>query len=1253
MASSAWVTAANGRRDEIWKDVGQVPSALQRKEAWIRPASARVMELDIEAWTNAIKRIQPETSDLSWTDAEIITLPMPDGTFALFQIAESPVMAPELAARFPDIKTYSGVGLDDPHATLRMDWTPQGFHAQILSPRGAVYIDPYSKGDRSTYSVYYKRDHRRNDDFQCLVRDRDERPAPTASRGDVTALRSGPTLRAYRLACAATAEYTAFHGGTVTQGLAAIVTAVNRVTGVYEKEVGVRLVLVANNNLLVYTSAAGDPYTNNDGTTMLDENQANVDSVIGSGNYDIGHVFSTGGGGIAGLGVVCNNSRKAEGVTGQSSPIGDPFYIDYVAHEMGHQFDADHTFNSTTSSCNGNRNAPTAYEPGSGSTIMSYAGICGSDNLQNNSDPYFHSISFDQIIAYIESQSCDNPTSTGNTAPDVEAGPNYIIPAGTPFILTASGSDIDGDPLTYCWEERDLGVATTLTAPDNGSSPLFRSFNPTTNNWRTFPRLTNILNNTASLGEKLPTTSRTMSFRVTARDNQLDGGGVNTDDMVVTVSTNAGPFTVTAPNSAVIWSGQQTVAWSVAKTTGTPVNAQNVDIHLSIDGGFTWPFELAIGTRNDGTESVILPNITTTNARIKVQGSTNIFFDVSNVSFSIVPGTPVARIEVDSIAFTNETCVDANGRLDPDEFVTARVSFRNTGTLNASNVAVTLLSTTNLTVFDGGKSYGTLLAGGGAVTQSYNLVSSGNCGDHVMLLFSIAIGTNQPLTITNAIPLGAPAPSNPFNSAAMLVPGSGDIGAADLYPSTIDASGYSGSITSLTVTISGIYHTWPDDLDILLVGPSGQSVVLMSDAGSGTDLSNVQLTFDDAASVSLANSSAITSGTYKPSNYSPSDTFPAPAPAGPYGSTLSGFIGTNPNGIWSLYIYDDQSGDVGSVNSGWSLSIGAESVNCCTQLVVLPPSAVFTTTPTNGTVPLVIVLEDQSTGIITNRFWNFGDGQTTNTVATNLVHTYQTTGVYTVNLTISGPTGIDTQELAGIVVYPDGLPHSDISVWQTDVPDIVFSNDLVRYDVTVSNAGPDNASIIMVTNLASSLLTFQPAFSSPECLETNSHIQCEIHVLNAGGITSLVLTFTVDPLATGSITNEIWAQPDTIDTNQADNMSVEVTLVRDLDGDGSADFVDEDDDGDNVSDEDELIADSDATDSNSFHRILSIAQPLQTEISFPSSTGRIYFMEISTNLPEHAWIMTGSNVPGIGGIMTLYETNTADALHYRIGVKLP
>ncbi len=646
---AAWTDSATsvegvaGAFDGAWRAVEQLPPVVDEAELWVRPFQFRALALDRSALTDLLRQAPMESTIAGPRPPLVIALPMPDGGWARFAIEESPIMAPELAAKFPEIKTYIGRGIDDPAASLRCDWTPAGFHAQVLSPNGAVYIDPYLRGDVGLYVSYFKRDARPPaSPFECLTPPGDL--IGQAAAANAVAVASGDTLRTYRLACAATGEYTQFHGGTVAAGMAAIVTAINRVTGIYETELAIRMVLVANNDLIVYTDPATDPYTNSEGGTMLGQNQANLNAVIGSANYDIGHVFSTGGGGIAGLRVVCRANQKAQGVTGLSSPLGDAFYVDYVAHEMGHEFGANHPFNGTRGSCAGNRNASTAYEPGSGSTIMAYAGICGLDDLQPHSDPYFHSVSFDEIRSYVTASSgnnCPVITNTGNNAPTVGAGSNYTIPQGTPFTLTASGSDPDGDSPTFCWEQRDLGPAAVLSAPDDGLIPLLRSLNPTPSPSRTFPRLDHLLDNTPSTGEKLPTHDRTMDFRVTVRDHLAGGGGVASDDMQVFVVGSAGPFRVTFPDTSMTVSGGLDVTWNVAGTEQPPISASSVNILLSTDGGQTFLITLAGNTPNDGDEVVLLPDVFTMTARVKVEAAGNVFFDISNNNFTIANCAPL------------------------------------------------------------------------------------------------------------------------------------------------------------------------------------------------------------------------------------------------------------------------------------------------------------------------------------------------------------------------------------------------------------------------------------------------------------------------------------------------------------------------------------------------------------------------------------------------------------------------------------
>jgi len=625
--------------DGLWQShqSGANRAARVSKEAWIQPDNATRFLLDAPALKSRLTKVPLEFSAAAHKAVDdIITIPMPDGSYQRFRLKESPVMHPDLAAKFPEIKTYTGQGLDDETASARIDFTPLGFHAQILSPRGAVYVDPYYKNDTTEYSSYYKKNYRNAaKKFSCGVKNA---ATPITARAQRPAgFTVGDTLRTYRLAVACTGEYASFYGGTVSGAMAGIVTTINRVTGIFETEVAVRLELVANNNLVVYTNAGSDPFNNNNENVLIDQVGTALNSEIGSANYDIGHVVSTGGGGLAGLGVVCS-SLKHEGVTGSPNPQGDPFDVDFVAHEIGHQFGADHTFNGDSGSCaGGNRTGAAAFEPGSGNTIMSYAGICGDDNIKNQVDPYFHHESIRQILTFVDNESCEAGTTTGNTAPLVDAGGDYIIPAETPFELTAVGSDVDGDTLTYSWEQRDLGPQQDLNGGDNGSSPLFRFLIPNTNPVRTLPRLFNLLNGTTLKGETMPTTNRDLNFRVTARDNRAGGGATACDDMHITVIDTGSPFEVTAPNTGVSLSGPATVTWNVAGTTASPISASTVDILLSTDGGNNFDTTLLLGAANTGSAAVTLPNITTSAARIKVRGSDNIFFDVSDTEFSISP----------------------------------------------------------------------------------------------------------------------------------------------------------------------------------------------------------------------------------------------------------------------------------------------------------------------------------------------------------------------------------------------------------------------------------------------------------------------------------------------------------------------------------------------------------------------------------------------------------------------------------------
>jgi len=618
-------------------------------------AAGRALRLDLPALRGALRAAPMETAPGA---PALVALPMAGGSFARFEVVESPILEPALQQRFPDIRTYRGQGRDDRSASVRLDLTPRGFHAMVLSAEGTTMIDPLQEGDTGRYLVRVKRAAGTGERFRCLTGE-DDRIAPPSRPDAAQTLPLGDTLRTFRFALAADAEYTARVCLPAPPGvpcaLAQLTTGVNRVTGILEREVAVRLTLIPGEPLIIYTDPASDPYTDGNPAIMRDENQANLDAVIGSPNYDIGHVFGSRGGGIATLGAVCINSIKGRAATGRPDPIGDPFYVDYVSHEIGHQFGANHSFNGTTLFCNGNRWAPTAWEPGSGSTIMSYSGLCGIEDVQIDSDDYYHVGSQTEISNFLTNIGivCSANTPTGNTIPTVSAGPDWIVPASTPFPLTAAAADPDGDALTIAWEENDLGAAGPPNT-DNGNRPIFRTYKPDPSPARTFPRLDYILNfdnnpPTVPVSESLPTTSRSMQFRATVRDNRSGGGGVASDAMVLNVYSGAGPFKVTAPDTPVTWNQGSTevVAWNVANTNVPPVSCASVDIRLSTDGGASFPIVLAAATPNDGSEAIVVPSVTTSTARVKVSCAAVPFFDISNADFSIAVPVELQQFTVE------------------------------------------------------------------------------------------------------------------------------------------------------------------------------------------------------------------------------------------------------------------------------------------------------------------------------------------------------------------------------------------------------------------------------------------------------------------------------------------------------------------------------------------------------------------------------------------------------------------------------
>ena len=560
-----------------------------------------------------------------------LTLPLPDGKEVTFNLQPYDLLPSDLAARYPGILAFKGYDESNPVETGRFDLGPQGFHAMFSHQGRMVFVDPLRNGEG--YAIYYQQDaHSR------LEEEADKVIGTQAKALARQVLVDGNERKRYVIAISAAGEYTQYHGGTVEAGLGAIATLLNRVNEVYQRDVAAEFQLASGNDTIIFTDTATDPFNNDDGDIDVNVTvQQNAQTQAGTklGPFDIGHVVNTGGGGLAGLGVLCT-AEKSAGMTGSPNPVGDAFFIDYVAHEIGHQFGADPTCTGTTGSCGGgNREASQAWEPGSGSSIMAYAGICGEENLQANSLPYFHSKSIEQMRAHMARvASCGTSQSLTNNAPQVAAGNDYVIPANTPFVLKGAGADLDQDPLSYTWEQIDLGTESFSVASmvDDGSRPLFRFVAPTALPERTLPSLPSLLSNTLAKGEAWPATNRALNFRLTARDGK---GGVASDDMKIQVVNTGSAFRLTSPLVTPLGAGaNQTIGWDVAGTNAAPINCSKVDLSLTRDEGVSWTL-LASGQPNSGSASVTIPAGNDGTARLKVACSDNLFFAISPLKLSV------------------------------------------------------------------------------------------------------------------------------------------------------------------------------------------------------------------------------------------------------------------------------------------------------------------------------------------------------------------------------------------------------------------------------------------------------------------------------------------------------------------------------------------------------------------------------------------------------------------------------------------
>lgn len=588
-----------------------------------------------------------------------VVIPNKDGAMEQFLIVESSNFDPELQAQYPEIRAYSGVGITDAKASISFSVSPSGIQTMVL--RGdshSEFIEPLLE-NKSIYVVSTSKKRNKGDlPLTCktvdVVLNRDLAKKATQLKSN------NGVFKTLRLALSCTGEYAQYFGGTVAKALAGMNATMTRVNGIFNRDLALKLVIIAGNNTLVYTNPATDPYSDyeiDDPDNVITDGyegawnlelQSTLTSKIGNAGYDIGHLFAIsggGGGGDAGcIGCVCVNPStdpygKGSGYTSPSNgqPEGDSFDIDFVAHEMGHQLGANHTFSFDI------EGTGVSIEPGSGSTIMGYAGVSDGYDVQNDSDDYFTYASILQIQNNLANKTCPVNTTLSNQTPTVSAGWDYTIPKNTPFVLNGVATEPNGTGMTYCWEQNDSATYSesgdnSYAYPEKSKGPNFRSFSPSTSTKRYFPAFSRVLSNQLSTSwESVSSVGRKLNFVFTARDNAALGfGQTNSDAMVVTVDATKGPFAVTSQNNSSSWvlGSSQTINWSV-NGTNLLDGAANVNIKLSTDGGLTFPISLAANTPNDGSEVITAPITAAKNCRILIEATGNVFYAVNSKPFAI------------------------------------------------------------------------------------------------------------------------------------------------------------------------------------------------------------------------------------------------------------------------------------------------------------------------------------------------------------------------------------------------------------------------------------------------------------------------------------------------------------------------------------------------------------------------------------------------------------------------------------------
>ncbi|MEI6409092.1 MAG: reprolysin-like metallopeptidase [Bacteroidota bacterium] len=660
----------------FWKQArAEQVAGLRDQRQTIRPNQYKTFALDFQGMSQYLA-----TAPMEFTPAAkqplAVDLPTADGEMARFMVWESPIIAPGLSEKYPAIHTYAGRTTDGSGRMVRLGVGYGGFHAYIFETDGREQsIQNYTLDNPDYYMVF------RNEEMpaekmlpdglmKCGVDDSKETPVTNPSNNNLVQDRSQSPiqLKKFRAAIATKGEYSAFFNNDKPTILTAVVTALNYIVALQERDFNVRLELIANDDVLFFLDPATDPYSGNETGDWMNQNPLAINNIIGAAAYDIGHVFSVyvsgSATGIAG-GRVCTQAGKAKGCSSTDPPQGT-YFNKVAAHEMCHQMSGSHSWSNCTVAYNDQLAPGYAYEPGSGSSLMGYPGACPGNDVQAQQDPYYHICNIEQVHNFVENQegnTCGTIEVSDNNPPTATIStPNGLtIPISTPFKLSGSGSDPDGDMITYCWEEYDLGPTCDLGSP-TGNAPTFRSFPPTANNFRYFPAITRVATNQTSKSEVLPTYARSMKFRMTVRDNHPSAGGQATAPLQLNVTDQAGPFLVTYPNaSAIIWQvgSQLEVTWDVANTNKLPVNCQKVNIKLSTNSGLEFPIVLAANVPNTGRACITVPNNVTNTGRIMVEAADNLFYDMSNANIKIQAATQPA-FSICSANLNDQICLPGN-----------------------------------------------------------------------------------------------------------------------------------------------------------------------------------------------------------------------------------------------------------------------------------------------------------------------------------------------------------------------------------------------------------------------------------------------------------------------------------------------------------------------------------------------------------------------------------------------------------------